>query len=49
MCLAVNWNQWLGPSHNGSSDEITLSVAKVGTDYSSAMGERMLVWAGLLP
>ena len=33
--LADNWNQWLGPSHNGSSDEITLSLPSDGTDYSS--------------
>ena len=33
--LAANWNQWLGPSHNGSSDEITLSLPGDGTDYSS--------------
>ena len=33
--LAANWNQWLGPSHNGSSDEITLSLLSDGTDYSS--------------
>ena len=31
---AVNWKQWLGPSHNGSLDEVVLSVPKEGKDYS---------------